>query len=215
MAGLQEFAAPGIPESYISNLDPTFARSLQTMLAAAPGGGISIYSGARSNERQAQLWEQALRKYGSPEAARKWVAPPGHSNHNRGMAADLRYADPGLVDWAHKNAGDYGLTFPLANENWHIEPLGLRGPGGAPAPASMPAVPPQAMALNDGLTPDMPSRGAFPTGAGASFMPGDDPGAGPRFTENNMTGDAFFHDVLSGINPLRTLVMGKLMKVLA
>lgn len=53
--------------------------------------GLQIGSGFRSIERQQQLWEDAVRKYGSPEAARKWVAPPGKSEHNSGTAVDIWY----------------------------------------------------------------------------------------------------------------------------
>mgnify|MGYP002140046610 FL=1 len=49
---------------------------------------LQVYSGYRSPERQAQLWDAALKKYGSPEAARKWVAPPGRSQHGHGNAAE-------------------------------------------------------------------------------------------------------------------------------
>lgn len=103
-----------------------FHSALNKMIAAS-GGKLSIKSGTRTPERQAQLYAAALQKYGSPEAARKWVAPPGHSNHERGLAVDLGFSDPAAIAWAHQNAGQYGLTFPLSNENWHIEPLGARG----------------------------------------------------------------------------------------
>jgi hypothetical protein len=107
-------------------------------------------SGFRSPERQAQLWQNALSKYGSPEAARKWVAPPGRSQHNHGNAVDLRYLNPQATAWAHENAARFGLNFPLSNENWHIEPVGARGhrapvqgqpqAPGTPAPAMPPPV---------------------------------------------------------------------------
>jgi LAS superfamily LD-carboxypeptidase LdcB len=87
---------------------------------------------------QKRLWEAALKKYGSAATARKWVAPPGHSNHGKGIAADL-HAYGTVLDlkaggkvgaatkWAHANAGKFGLHFPLSNEDWHIEPKGSRG----------------------------------------------------------------------------------------
>lgn len=88
-------------------------------------GKVSVSSGYRSPERQAVLWQNALRKYGSAAAARKWVAPPGKSNHGRGLAADLKYhgISPEAV---HRRAGAYGLHFPLSNENWHVEPISAR-----------------------------------------------------------------------------------------
>ena len=146
-------AMPG-PDPYYG-LDPEFAGNLKSFFAAAPMP-LSIMSGYRSPERQTELWNDAVAKYGSPEAARKWVAPPGHSFHNKGEAADLGYGgglgkgDQSLITWAHDNAGQYGLTFPLANENWHIEPIGARSgrlppaATGAVADATAPPMPAQA-----------------------------------------------------------------------
>lgn len=94
-------------------------------------GQISIYSGYRSPEKQAQLYQAALQKYGSPEAARKWVAPPGSSQHGFGNASDLRFATPAAREWAHQHAAEYGLAFPLGNEPWHVEAAGARQ-GGKP-----------------------------------------------------------------------------------
>lgn len=101
-------------------LDPAFQTALDRLLAAVPG--LSVNSGYRSVERQRQLWEAAVRKYGSEAAARKWVAPPGRSRHNMGLAADLA----GPLDLAHKLAPQFGIVFPLANEPWHGELLGAR-----------------------------------------------------------------------------------------
>jgi hypothetical protein len=106
-------------------LNPGFSASLQALIAAS-GGRIYITSGYRSPQRQAELFSAAVRKYGSEAAARKWVAPPGRSNHGRGIAADLGFADAGARNWAHANAGRFGLRFPMSWEPWHIEPIGGR-----------------------------------------------------------------------------------------
>lgn len=106
-------------------VNPQFNSALQKFLKES-GGRISIGNSYRSPERQAQLWEAALRKYGSAAKARRWVAPPGKSNHGRGLAADLKYVDKSAIAWAHANAKRYGLHFPLSNENWHIEPVSAR-----------------------------------------------------------------------------------------
>jgi hypothetical protein len=107
-------------------MDPGFAAALQAFIAAS-GGRITITSGYRSNERQAQLFAAAVDRYGSEEAARRWVAPPGHSNHNRGVAADLGFANAAAREWAHQNAAAFGLHFPMSWEPWHIEPISARG----------------------------------------------------------------------------------------
>lgn len=110
--------------------EATFNKFLQKMIAAS-GGKLKVTSGKRSTKRQAELWAAALKKYGSPEKARKWVAPPGKSKHELGLAADLAYADAAAREWAHKNAGQFGLVFPLGNEPWHVELRGARGGGHA------------------------------------------------------------------------------------
>lgn len=110
--------------SAVSGMDEAFAASLRKMIAEIPG--LSITSGFRSTKRQAELWSEALAKYGSEAEARKWVAPPGGSQHERGVAADLRFASPSTRDEAHRRAGEFGLVFPLKNENWHVEPIGGR-----------------------------------------------------------------------------------------
>lgn len=129
----------------ITGLDDAFEASLASMFAAAPPSiqdQLQIMSGYRSPERQAELWEAAVKKYGSPEAARKWVAPPGNSQHNHGNAVDLRFLDPAAQEWVHQNAAAYGLTFPMSHEPWHIEPIGARGAGPAGMPVNALAAPP-------------------------------------------------------------------------
>lgn len=125
------------PASHVDGLDDSFAANLAAMIDDAPPGireGLGIYSGYRSPEHQARLWQQALKKYGSAAAARKWVAPPGRSFHNSGRAVDLSYNGQSLKhapkevrDWVHQNAGNYGMYFPMGHEPWHIEPMGTRG----------------------------------------------------------------------------------------
>ncbi|MDQ0132666.1 hypothetical protein J2T08_000567 [Neorhizobium galegae] len=130
--------------THIDGLNDAFAVKVARMFEAAPPNikaGLGVYSGARSNERQAELWQEALKKYGSIDEARRWVAPPGHSEHNKGNAADLSYngqslkdAPADVVKWVHENAGQFGLKFPLGNENWHIEDDSTRGGKGTRPP---------------------------------------------------------------------------------
>lgn len=121
----------------VAGLTGPFADSLARLIADAPGK-VEIYSAFRSNKRQAELFAQAVRKYGSEDAARKWVAPPGKSQHNEGEAVDLRFESPQVRDWVHANASNYGLGFPLGHEPWHIEPLNARSgvPSGRAAATS-------------------------------------------------------------------------------
>ena len=113
----------------VAGLEYQFALSLWNMLRSMPDeikGYVWISSAYRSIAHQQELWDDAVIKYGSPEAARKWVAPPGRSNHQKGLAADIHFADPRATAWFHSNAKRFQLQFPLNHENWHIEPIGLR-----------------------------------------------------------------------------------------
>ena len=114
-------------------LTADFSQRLTQMILDARSQGIDlgVGSGYRSYEKQKRLWEQALKKYGSPEKARKWVAPPGGSFHNKGLAVDLnangqflgKDANSKATEWAHANAKKYGLHFRMGHEPWHIEPI--------------------------------------------------------------------------------------------
>jgi hypothetical protein len=82
--------------------------------------------------RQRGLWTAALRRYGSPQAARRWVAPPGGSTHHTGRAIDLALGTRNSSDniralratlpyrWLVCNAPRFGF-FPYAVEPWHWE----------------------------------------------------------------------------------------------
>lgn len=67
----------------------TLANDVLEPLRAHLGEPLTINSGFRSIASQAAIWNDAVAKYGSEEAARAHVAPPGHSQHNLGNAADL------------------------------------------------------------------------------------------------------------------------------
>lgn len=151
--------------------------ALTNMIADAGSAGfdISITSGYRSPESQADIiarnmhkfgfsdsdrdsWRADVAEYGAVGAGnrwtdrftsatrvvggegergtpmRNWIALPGSSKHQTGNAADLAYGSPEARNWAHENAGTYGLHFRLGNEPWHIEPINISGhsPNSAP-----------------------------------------------------------------------------------
>lgn len=123
---LSPYLTKGKGESHLKfndQLGSGLSQMLADAKAAGHGIGIGIYSGYRSPEHQERLFKQALTKYGSEEQARKWVAPPGKSQHNHGNAADLSYATDDARAWAHANAKNYGLHFRMTHEPWHIEPM--------------------------------------------------------------------------------------------
>lgn len=170
-------------------LETQFAQALLEMYQSAPPEvreGLRIFSGHRSDEHQARLFADAVKKYGSEAAARKWVAPPGRSRHNSGRAADLKYASPAVQEWIHANAANFGLGFPMDHEPWHLELAGERQKAVRPAtPADVGGMPGMEMAVSDGRggggAPETPSQqpenglgalfaglGAMGTGQGAS-----------------------------------------------
>ena len=105
-------------------LHPRVAESVERLVRAG-GGAVRLVSGWRSPAQQAVLWSNALARHGSAEAADDWVAPPGHSMHERGLAVDLG----GDLDLAARLVDELGLPLyrPLANEPWHFELVGSRG----------------------------------------------------------------------------------------
>jgi hypothetical protein len=105
----------------VTGFVPAFQAALDKLLKAT---GLTVTSGYRSNERQAELFAAAVRKYGSEAAARKWVAPPGKSKHNHGVAADLGGNLSVLNDALLRK---YGLYRPMPYEPWHVELIGSRG----------------------------------------------------------------------------------------
>ena len=74
--------------------------------------GLWIVSGFRTRAEQAALFEL------KPDLA----APPGHSNHEQGLAADLGFPSDDAQRNAHAEASACGLEFPVDGEPWHVEP---------------------------------------------------------------------------------------------
>lgn len=120
----------------IDGLNVEYASKLQSMVTAAQAAGVKvgIFSGYRSEAKQAELYnkkvgdlmDQGQTKDQAMRGARRWVAPPGQSNHNHGEAVDLDYGGKAAKEWVHANAEKYGLYFPMAHEPWHIEMIGGR-----------------------------------------------------------------------------------------
>src|SRR5688572_29218213 len=125
----------------------------QRLKAAAEADGIpanllTMTSGYRSVASQRALWEAALQKYGSPQAARRWVAPPGGSPHHTGRAIDFNLGgrnnsenvaqlrQTAAYRWLVCNASRFGF-FPYAAEPWHWE---YNPPAGATSQADLGAI---------------------------------------------------------------------------
>jgi hypothetical protein len=117
-------------EARPSALVPQFKNRYEAAKAAAKkkGHNLAITSGYRSLERQEVLFQRAIKRHGSVEAASKWVLPPEKSNHPWGLAIDINYGVGGTkgkkaAAWLEKNGYKYGLCRRYENEWWHFEPL--------------------------------------------------------------------------------------------
>lgn len=118
-----ELLGPAYLANDASGLHPGLRKAVDRMLAAA-GGRVQLVSGYRSHARQQQLWNDALARYGSSEAADDWVAPPGHSMHEKGLAVDLGGDLDLAVDLVERL--DLPLWRPMDHEPWHFELAGSR-----------------------------------------------------------------------------------------
>jgi len=122
------------------------ARALLDLMAQARNEGVAIMpiSGFRTIAYQEALFQKAVAKYGSEEAAVRWVGRPGHSEHHTGLAVDLGEEDSPACDveppfqdtrafrWLQTNATQFGfeLSYPRNNprgvhyEPWHWRFIG-------------------------------------------------------------------------------------------
>lgn len=102
-------------------MTPGTAAAFQRMYDAAKRDGVNLFinSAYRDPAYQAKLFNQAIAKYGSVAAARKWVAPPGRSEHQTGRALDLNMGQSGAHRWLQQNAGQFGFRQSYSWEPWH------------------------------------------------------------------------------------------------
>ena len=129
---------PVAPEGVgdVRHLSTRMSRAITRATAAAAVDGVElrVTSGWRSRAEQQQLFEAAVATYGSAAKARRWVLPPGESEHVRGGAVDV--GPPAAAAWLEQHGVRYGLCRRYANEPWHFE---LLAPAkGQPCPALQP-----------------------------------------------------------------------------
>lgn len=103
-----------------AGLHPLLQASVDRLLAAAKGA-VTLVSGRRSTERQSELWAEALVRYGDAESADDWVARPGTSMHEKGLAVDLG-GDLQLAARLVEHL-DLPLHRPMSHEPHHFELL--------------------------------------------------------------------------------------------
>lgn len=122
------------PVTGTTNLEPemTAAWNRAEQAARADGVHVEIYAGWRSAEWQQVLFDRAVKKYGSKEAASRWVLPPDKSSHVKGIAVDVR--PQAGAQWLERHGGDFGLCRMYDNEWWHFELVAEK-----PCPARRPS----------------------------------------------------------------------------
>ena len=122
----------------LTRLDASLRTAVQDAARAATADGVHLHvtTGWRSAAYQQSLFDDAVREYGSPEAAREHVLRPTESAHVTGDAVDI--GPPDAMDWLSRHGADLGLCQTYGNERWHFQLTVERG-GECPAPAADPS----------------------------------------------------------------------------
>ena len=130
-------------------VDSRIYPELQEMFnaARAQGCGLFVREGYRTQEEQQQLMDEKIEAYenegkSKPEAkklAEQWVAIPGTSEHQLGIAVDInadttKSSRDDVYNWLEENAHTYGFIkrYPsnktditgVINEPWHYRYVG-------------------------------------------------------------------------------------------
>lgn len=140
-----------LPADYYPGENPEAATQFHRLLADLRAQGFDVstqYSGFRSFEHQQQLYQQYVSEHGK-EAADRFSARPGHSEHQTGLAYDLvnahgelleehDEADGPAADWVAANAHRYGFVVRYLPgkeaitgynaEPWHLRYVGDDAP---------------------------------------------------------------------------------------
>ncbi len=131
-----------VSPDYAPREDPTAAAAAKELIAAMQSQGLDVsdaWSGFRSYEYQSELYNGYVASSGQ-EAADTFSARPGFSEHQTGLAFDLKHSSGALLEnpaeaqWLLDHAHEYGfivryqegwesITGYMA-EPWHIRYLG-------------------------------------------------------------------------------------------
>lgn len=136
-----------LPKTFDPGENPEAKAALDQMVMAAKEAGFDLvaFSGYRSYEYQTQLYTNYSNRDGR-EAADRYSARPGHSEHQTGLAFDIGeigredvwltedFGETPAGKWLAQNAHTYGfiLRFPKGKEDvtgfmyesWHFRYLG-------------------------------------------------------------------------------------------
>lgn len=128
-------------------VDKRIKEPLMEMLEAAKAANWDqlpkVVSGYRTMEKQQKIYDDKIQEYkreGYPEddaksMAEQWVAIPGTSEHQLGLAVDINGATYDLYFWLQENSYKYGFIFRypgakteitgVAEEVWHYRYVGV------------------------------------------------------------------------------------------
>ncbi|MED0675714.1 M15 family metallopeptidase [Aneurinibacillus thermoaerophilus] len=147
-----DLVEPNVPFIFKEKLEKRLmrkeaAQALEKLFAGAKKDGIHLsgVSGYRSYKTQTALFNRYIKTHGE-EAARKFSAAPGHSEHETGLAIDVSgstgkcaaedcFANTPEAKWLAKHAPEYGfiIRYPKGKEAitgykyepWHIRYVGI------------------------------------------------------------------------------------------
>lgn len=136
-----------LPSTYAPDVQPEARQALDAMVAAAAQEGFQLtgFSGYRSYEYQTTLYNNYVARDGK-EAADRYSARPGYSEHQTGLAFDIgeigredlwlteAFGETAAGQWLVEHADEYGfiLRYPKGKENltgfmyesWHFRYVG-------------------------------------------------------------------------------------------
>ncbi|MDE6881784.1 MAG: M15 family metallopeptidase [Lachnospiraceae bacterium] len=109
-------------------VDARIYKPLMEMLEDAEGLGAVVVSGYRTPEKQQSLYDDKIKEYkkqGYPEneaieLAQQWVAKPGTSEHQLGLAVDINGDNYDIYLWLQENSYKYGFIFRYPGNKTHI-----------------------------------------------------------------------------------------------
>lgn len=129
-----------LPENYMDDpidlvevpggeeVDNRIYEPLMEMLNDAGELGPVVVSGYRTPKKQQRLYDDKIKEYKKQgyseneaiELARQWVAEPGTSEHQLGLAVDINGAAYDIYLWLQENSYKYGFIFRYPGNKTHI-----------------------------------------------------------------------------------------------
>jgi hypothetical protein len=104
-----------------TGLRPDVLDAWHRLQAAAGEHGVQLClnDGKRSVGQQQREFDDAARRFGTPELAGRYVLPPEESMHVRGIAVDVQPL--ASAAWVERNGRAWGWCRRYRNERWHFE----------------------------------------------------------------------------------------------